>query len=494
MSKRKRNRESVVPGGGSDRPAERPFQSDPPPSLARLRLTATLRDSILGDLRRLHPFAFERIGFLSLASGNLENGHALLLGLEYHPVPDDQYVADAMVGARIGTEAIRGAIGRVLRTGRGLLHVHLHDHVGQPGFSWQDQAEQPRLISSFVNADPTVAHGMLVLSRTSAAAWIWLPGDSGPTVPEQITIVGHSMAFTLPRGREFVKAMPHPLGAGKKGVSEVNDRNSRQSFLGPNSDQVFSQSRIGIAGLGGGGSHVSQQLAHVGILNPRSFDGDRMEASNLNRLIGASADDVAKGTPKVEIARRLYEGVLPNVIPRFVDGRWQDQPELLRGCDIVIGCVDTFAGRHELEVACRRYLIPYIDIGMDVHEVEGEPPRMAGQVFLSMPGQPCMWCLQILDEEKLGREAQRYGDIEGRPQVVWPNGVLASTAVGIAIDLLTGWTRAQTRLVYLMYDGNTLELRPHPRLEFLGRRPCPHYRDSSVGDPRFRRVRAGGGR
>jgi hypothetical protein len=214
-----------------------------------------------------------------------------------------------------------------------------------------------------------------------------------------------------------------------------------------------------------------------------------MDGSNINRLIGASADDIGKATPKVQIARRLYEGVLPNVTPRFVDGRWQDQPELLRGCDIVIGCVDSFAGRHELEVACRRYLIPYIDIGMDVHEVEGEAPRMAGQIFLSMPGQPCMWCLQILDVEKLGREAQRYGDIGGRPQVVWPNGVLASTAVGIAVDLLTGWTRKHVRLVYLMYDGNSLELRPHPRLDFLGKARCSHYPASSVGDPVFRRVR-----
>jgi hypothetical protein len=91
--------------------------------------------------------------------------------------------------------------------------------------------------------------------------------------------------------------------------------------------------------------------------------------------------------------------------------------------------VDTFAARHELEVACRQYGMLYIDVGMDVHEVDGESPRMAGQIILSMPGGPCMWCLQCLNHEKLGREAQRYGDTGGRPQVVWPNGGLASTAV-----------------------------------------------------------------
>jgi hypothetical protein len=77
-------------------------------------------------------------------------------------------------------------------------------------------------------------------------------------------------------------------------------------------------------------------------------------------------------------------------------------------------------------------------------------------------------------------------------QVVWPNGVLASTAVGIAVDLLTGWTRQRGRLIYLMYDGDTGELRPHPRLDYLGRTACRHYGPSPTGDPLFRSVQPDG--
>jgi hypothetical protein len=36
-------------------------------------------------------------------------------------------------------------------------------------------------------------------------------------------------------------------------------------------------------------------------------------------------------------------------------------------------------------------------------------------------------------------EAEKYGAAGSRPQVVWPNGVLASTAVGLAVQLLTPW-------------------------------------------------------
>ena len=42
------------------------------------------------------------------------------------------------------------------------------------------------------------------------------------------------------------------------------DRYSRQSFLGPDSEALISRCTIGVPGLGGGGSHVIQQLAHVG--------------------------------------------------------------------------------------------------------------------------------------------------------------------------------------------------------------------------------------
>ena len=108
---------------------------------------------------------------------------------------------------------------------------------------------------------------------------------------------------------------------------------------------------------------------------------------------------------------------------------------------------------------------------------------MGGQVILSMPGGPCMFCLDFLNERVLAQEAERYGDAGPRPQVVWPNGVLASTAVGIAVDLLTDWTHSLRDVVYMEYDGNKGTVKPHVRLEYLEDRPCPHYRADQVGDP-----------
>jgi hypothetical protein len=75
-----------------------------------------------------------------------------------------------------------------------------------------------------------------------------------------------------------------------------------------------------------------------------------------------------------------------------------------------------------------------------------------------------------------------------RPQVVWANGVLASTAVGIAVDLLTDWTEALRGPVYLSYHGNPSTVQPHVRLGYLESGICPHYSIEQVGEPRFGRL------
>src|SRR5439155_21871034 len=137
-------------------------------------------------------------------------------------------------------------------------------------------------------------------------------------------------------------------------------------------------------------------------------------------------------------------------------------------------------------IACRRHLVPLIDIGMDVHIVGDEPPRMGGQVILSMPGSPCMTCLGFLNEVSLAREAALYGDAGPRPQVVWANGVLASAAVGIAIDLLTNWTRHAHAPIYLEYRGNEHRPAEHPRAVYRDRTAqCPHYPPHEVGEVRM---------
>jgi hypothetical protein len=68
-----------------------------------------------------------------------------------------------------------------------------------------------------------------------------------------------------------------------------------QSFLGPDSDVIFAGTEAGIVGLCGGGSHLLQQLARVGIGRFVPVDYDRIENKNSNRLVGGTAADVTAG-------------------------------------------------------------------------------------------------------------------------------------------------------------------------------------------------------
>jgi molybdopterin-synthase adenylyltransferase len=70
-----------------------------------------------------------------------------------------------------------------------------------------------------------------------------------------------------------------------------------------------------------------------------------------------------------------------------------------------------------------------------------------------------------------------------RSQVVWPSGVLASTAVGVAVDLVTNWTRKQRSHAYLVYDGNEGTIKESTTLRQLNTVVCTHFGESDVGDP-----------
>ncbi len=226
-----------------------------------------------------------------------------------------------------------------------------------------------------------------------------------------------------------------------------------------------------------------QQLAYTGVGHFLLYDGDEVETSNLNRLIGASLEDAHLKTPKVTVAERCIRSVSPEAKVWTHQGHWQTAAESIREADLIVSCLDSYAARQDLEVTARRYLIPLVDIGMDVHLVH-EKPHVVGQIILSVPPGPCLKCLGFLNEENLQREAEQYGAAGGRPQVVWANGVLASVAVGIVVDLLTGWNGVNPKGEYLHFDGNTNRLWRSPRLEYAAEL-CPHFAEDSVGDPVF---------
>lgn len=159
-----------------------------------VRLCREFFKTAVADLRRPHPVAYERVGWVFAKQTVASMNDVLLFAVEYAPVADADYLEDHLVGASFNAAAIRTAMQRSRATGLACLQVHLHDHQGHTAFSSIDCRTIDKLASSLQVVAPNTAHGGLVLSHDSATARIWLPGISRH-MPSRVVIVGFPMAF-----------------------------------------------------------------------------------------------------------------------------------------------------------------------------------------------------------------------------------------------------------------------------------------------------------
>jgi hypothetical protein len=160
------------------------------------RIPNRLLNSIRTDLARRHPFAYERVGFVTCRAA-LTTDDLLILASAYETVPDDEYIKDDSVGAMMGPKAIHRALQLALNGGHedmAVFHVHLHPGSGRPYFSRLDLKENTNFVPDFFHTAPKMPHGAIVLSKDGAAGRAWLTEDARPQSIE-ITAVGFPLIF-----------------------------------------------------------------------------------------------------------------------------------------------------------------------------------------------------------------------------------------------------------------------------------------------------------
>ena len=158
-----------------------------------IKIAEALLAQVRADLHRRHPFAFERVGFLTAGATRSRDGNILLLCRSYHAVADDDYEASVRVGAQIGSDAMRKAI-EVAHPGKSaLLHIHTHGGRGVPDFSKTDLVSGAQFVPGFFNALPRTPHGLLVLSNTSAKGLVWTAKNGKPQYVDGFTQVGRTV-------------------------------------------------------------------------------------------------------------------------------------------------------------------------------------------------------------------------------------------------------------------------------------------------------------
>jgi molybdopterin/thiamine biosynthesis adenylyltransferase len=206
-------------------------------------------------------------------------------------------------------------------------------------------------------------------------------------------------------------------------------RYSRHLLLnefGEESQERLLAARALVLGAGGLGSSALLYLASSGLGRITICDGDRVDATNLQRQIVHRLDSI--GMPKVASAARTLAAINPDIRIEALEERAGPEriAELVRGADVVLDCSDNFATRHALNRACVAASKPL---------VSGAAIRFDGQVAvfdLRRGDAPCYHCLFAEDAESPEERCATMGVFA--PLV----GVVGTIQAAEAIKLVAG--------------------------------------------------------
>jgi hypothetical protein len=154
------------------------------------KIIDSLLQEIHSDLSRPHPFATERVGFLTCGIAQVAEEALVLLASRWHPVVDEDYVDDPKAGATIGPVAFRRILQYGYNTPVSIFHVHRHEHSGRPAFSTTDVRSAQEYVPGFLNVRRSHPHGAIVLSHDQATGHVWVPGHCIRQPIERFQVVG----------------------------------------------------------------------------------------------------------------------------------------------------------------------------------------------------------------------------------------------------------------------------------------------------------------
>jgi hypothetical protein len=370
-----------------------------------------------------------------------------LLVHECHIAPPEAYEERTEVSSRV-TPAWGVPYEKRARTNRwSIIYCHTHPgQAGSPTFSTVDDDSEPALAAFAESRVPGVPHVALVVGPEGATA-----RRLGCGAPATVREVG-------PR-------VSPPAAGGDSTVilAEVHDRQIRA--FGEEGQRRLDGLTIGIVGLGGTGSLVAQQLAHLGVSRFVLFDPDSIETTNLNRVVGSFPSDADEPNPtiKIDVAARMIRGIRPDA---EIVGMQQNvlDPGLgrrLSEVDFLFSCTDSHGSRHLINQVAYQYYVPVIDLGVII-DPRVSPITIAGHVKMLAPGLACLWCIEGLDAGKVREDfmsdEQRAGDPYfgmdvgvKQPAVISINSTVAALAVTMFLSAVVGIPSASR---YQVYDGN----------------------------------------
>jgi molybdopterin/thiamine biosynthesis adenylyltransferase len=375
------------------------------------------------------------------------DGTIRLLVREVQIPTEDDYSRRGPIEAELKPQFVAMVTKRARREKQALVFVHSHPGTEHPVFSPTDDAGEEHLGAFLDNRHPMNSHLAMVVSKGGVRA-------------RRLGKIDEVRVVTIGSHREVIF---DPL-APSLATSTMFERQVRT--FGAQGQQALQRLRIAIVGLGGTGSLVAQQLAHLGVHDFILVDPDTLESTNLNRVVNATAADI--GMPKVEIAARYIRAVAPEATINCLQGdivQARTARSLLEA-DVIFGCTDSHGSRAVMQQLSYQYLITCIDVGTTIAVTDGHINHIYGRVQMLSAGDACFTCSDLLNSNEVRRdmmsEFERQADPylqgarEPAPAVISLNGTVVSLAITMLLSAITGVPSASR---YILYDAVNSALR-----------------------------------
>ena len=253
----------------------------------------------------------------------------------------------------------------------------------------------------------------------------------------------------------------------EQGLVEDERYDRQVRAFGLEGQAILREASVAIVGLGGTGSIIAHQLAHLGVRELLLVDHDVVDESNLNRLLGTKPSDVGKS--KVDVAKAAVLAINPRAQCEAINGDVVDAEVAVKLLDVdfIFSCTDSMASRAVINQLAYQYLIPVIDMGVAIRLADGKISSVTGRVQMLSAGLGCLVCADGIDGQQvrwemmspIQRQEDPYfvGASVPQPAVMPLNGVVTSAAVAMFLSALTSYP-SEARLLH--YDGIRGSVRP----------------------------------
>lgn len=400
---------------------------------------------------------------------------------------DDNDTEPSFFGVKVKLESILHVTNTAVSKKTTLIEIHNHG-IGfgyEVNFSGTDRDGFKEFVPYALGVLPNRPYAALVVTKKYSVEGLMWEKLENPESILRVKIIG----------KNFRKIL---TTSGKKSfsTSSIGQKIYSRQILafGKRGQEEIGSVKVAIVGLGGIGSHIALNLAYLGVRDFVIVDPDIVEETNLNRLIGATKNDVGK--PKTEIIAKMISKITDNKAKIEIfqnDIRDIHVFDCLKQVDFIFGCLDNDGPRLILNQLVYAYVIHYIDSATGIHVNNGKVDQAGGQVIVIHPDSPCLEsCTNTIDLKEAFDNLTSKQEYENRkklgyvmgadvkePSVVSLNGTIASLAVTEFKMLVTGLREVRGFTVYDMLEHSGPSVVPrHIKIN----EKCLHHSLIGIGD------------